>query len=320
MTHTNFYLPTLTLTAKDFIAMARVGRRAEGSGALNGATLQADGRNVVIVTGIDDPYFDYFLSGDEDGSITLAGTGHGSVFREGTGWGDAEKTSSGQGHATNYARSPRGACSAMLAGGLWDEDNLAEAHAGFAFRLDVPQEEPNPSDEYPLQPKAQLTIQSKIHSDEKTTYGYMLTFGEAEKSVPRNWALPLGGSFEETLGMGLREALDHQVHTIKIFNAGNNEGYEIYLHVGLITNEERMGKLVRKLGESETRMERDTLIDQLVEDDMERHEDDPGYLEMLLRNGFVGYQNQTFKELKTEWDERLAVNGNDDDDVVRESE
>ena len=50
---------------------------------------------------------------------------------------------------------------------------------------------------------------------------------------------------------------------------------------------------------------KDQLIERLIKDDL--HDDfEPIFIADILRNGFIGYQNQTFEELKTEWLQRLA--------------
>ena len=53
------------------------------------------------------------------------------------------------------------------------------------------------------------------------------------------------------------------------------------------------------------KLTKDKLIDLLIKDDL--HDDfEPFFMTDILRNGFIGYQNQTLEELKNEWLQRLA--------------
>ena len=52
-------------------------------------------------------------------------------------------------------------------------------------------------------------------------------------------------------------------------------------------------------------LNKDQLIERLIKDDL--HDDfEPIFIADILRNGFIGYQNQTLEELKNEWLQRLA--------------
>lgn len=53
---------------------------------------------------------------------------------------------------------------------------------------------------------------------------------------------------------------------------------------------------------------RQSIISRLIKDDYDtivNHDSDLQYIEMLMRNGFVGYDNQTDDDLKKEYKERF---------------
>jgi len=52
-------------------------------------------------------------------------------------------------------------------------------------------------------------------------------------------------------------------------------------------------------------LNKDQLIEKLIKDDI-KTDFNGEFLDLILRDGFVGYKNQTFEELKTEWFQRLA--------------
>jgi len=52
-------------------------------------------------------------------------------------------------------------------------------------------------------------------------------------------------------------------------------------------------------------LNKDQLIEKLIEDDI-KVDFVEEFFDQILRDGFVGYKNQTFEELKTEWLQRLA--------------
>ncbi len=59
-------------------------------------------------------------------------------------------------------------------------------------------------------------------------------------------------------------------------------------------------------------MTRFELIENLISDDIYDWNDTASmsdYLGTMLREGFVGYANQTTEELQTEWNERLTCKG-----------
>ena len=52
-------------------------------------------------------------------------------------------------------------------------------------------------------------------------------------------------------------------------------------------------------------MTRDEVIDTLIEDDLNISNNEYSYFDAILRNGLVGYSNQTNKELEDEINERM---------------
>ena len=52
-------------------------------------------------------------------------------------------------------------------------------------------------------------------------------------------------------------------------------------------------------------LNKDQLVDKLIKDDI-KTDFNGEFLDQILRDGFVGYKNQTFEELKTDWLQRLA--------------
>jgi hypothetical protein len=51
-------------------------------------------------------------------------------------------------------------------------------------------------------------------------------------------------------------------------------------------------------------LSKEQLIQRLIEDDL--HDVEPFFIPDILRYGFIGYQNQSFEELKKEWRQRIC--------------
>jgi hypothetical protein len=51
-------------------------------------------------------------------------------------------------------------------------------------------------------------------------------------------------------------------------------------------------------------LSKEQLIERLIDDDL--HDVEPSTIPRLLREGFIGYQNQNFEELRTEWRKRIS--------------
>jgi hypothetical protein len=52
-------------------------------------------------------------------------------------------------------------------------------------------------------------------------------------------------------------------------------------------------------------LNKDQLVDKLIKDDI-KTDFNGEFLDQILRDGFVGYKNQSLEELKSEWLQRLA--------------
>jgi hypothetical protein len=51
-------------------------------------------------------------------------------------------------------------------------------------------------------------------------------------------------------------------------------------------------------------LSKDQLIERLIKDDIKK-DFNGGFLDLILKDGFIGYKNQTLEELKADWFQRL---------------